>query len=269
MKNKKLQEKGLATWMVLFSIGAVLVGIMIFAALFWPREKSAPEKPQAPSNAEASLPEKVQSYVGVIIEKGEGSFKIKAPAERNYLAQDKEILVKVNGQTEYTKTILPAVLPADTGEAAALIKTEKIAFADLKAGDNATVAAAENIKDKDEFIAESVQVLETEAIKSCRGEITNISADKLEISARAYDNAPLYLIDQILAVEISAKTKYYIWQIDATAQDPEKQFQKKAIQFQDLKKGDQVNIESSENLQGKDSFSAQAIYVLPQTLNRD
>ena len=37
----------------------------------------------------------------------------------------------------------------------------------------------------------------------------------------------------------------------------------------DLKKGDQVNIESSENLQGKDSFSAQAIYVLPQTLNRD
>jgi len=268
MQNKKLEKKGLATWLILFIIGAVLVGIMIFAALFWPRGNTLPaESPEAQNVGEASLPDQVQSYVGVIIEKGEDSFKIKAPTKRNYLAEDKEILIKVNAKTECTKTILPTVLPADAQEASALMKTEKISFADLKVGDQVTVAAEENIKGKDEFFAFNVQVLETEAIKSCRGEITNISADKLEIKALTRDNAPLYMLDQVLTIEVNVKTKYYVWQIDAKAVDPEDQFQKKEIKFQDLKIGDNVNIESENDLQGKDSFSAQAIYVLPQSLS--
>lgn len=269
MQNKKLEEKGLATWLILFVIGAVLIGAMIFAALFWPREKSAPKEAQAPDSAAVPLPDQVQSYVGVIIEKGEDSFKIKAPGERNYLAEDKEILIRVNAQTAYSKTTLPATLPDGTEEVSALIKTKEITFTDLKVGDNVTVASGENIKGKDEFIAGNVQVSETEAIKSCRGEITNLGDGKLEILARSYDNAPLYVSDQDLTIELDAKTKYYLWQINAAEKDPEKQFQKKEIKFQDLKKGDNVNIESENDLQGKDSFLAQAIYVLPQSFSSD
>ncbi len=85
--------------------------------------------------------------------------KVKNPI--NYgLAVNAEIIVSVNGKTEYLNVSQPKVLPQDIkpGESGSLFSQEKIAFSDLKAGDNITAVSSANIKGKTEFIAEKIEV---------------------------------------------------------------------------------------------------------------
>jgi hypothetical protein len=102
------------------------------------------------------LPKVVNSYVGQITALGNNEITVKAEAVKNYLKKDSLLTIKITAETLLTMLSFPKTL-TDPSQPLALTK-ENIKFKDLKIGQNIVVFAAENIKNKTAFTADSVEV---------------------------------------------------------------------------------------------------------------
>lgn len=152
-QNKK---SGLASWVILFVIGVVIVGGLIFVAFFWPKGEKTPavsSPPQNPSFA-VNTEEVFYSLMGKITEIQDGALKVQAKKEQNYfLLEDTDFTAELREDTHYSRRVIPSN-PDDP------LKTEDISLSDLKVGDEVNIVAAENINGKNTFTAAAVQVVE-------------------------------------------------------------------------------------------------------------
>ncbi|MFA4881008.1 MAG: hypothetical protein WC650_05305 [Candidatus Doudnabacteria bacterium] len=157
-QNKK---SGLASWIILFVIGVVIVGGLIFVAFFWPKGEKTPAASsllQNPSFA-VNTEEVFYSLMGKITEIQDGALKVQAKKEQNYfLSEDTDFTAELQEDTRYSRRVIPSN-PDDP------LKTEDIFLSDLKVGDEVNIVAGENINGKNTFTAAAVQVVEIQPVK--------------------------------------------------------------------------------------------------------
>lgn len=105
------------------------------------------------------LPNEVYNYNGEVVKIEDNTIVIKAFRAANYLLADKELRVKVDDKTEFSKLVVPKSIPdLKPGQSGQYFERQPIKLSDIKVGDRVTVIALENIKDKTEFTAAIVEV---------------------------------------------------------------------------------------------------------------
>ncbi len=150
------RKQGTIKWIILFVIAIIVIGGLVYIALFWPRGKKTstpsalPQNPAFSTNTE----EVFYSLVGKIAEIQDNTLKIQARQEQNYfLSTDNDFTAKLQEDTHYSRR----TIFSNPDEPS---KTEDITLSDLKVGDEVNIVAGENINGKNAFIAAAVQVVE-------------------------------------------------------------------------------------------------------------
>jgi len=105
------------------------------------------------------LPNEIYAYSGEIVMIENNILKINISKSDNYTLSDKELMVTVNENTKYRKFIVPDSIPELTpGESGSYYERVDITLADIKIGNQVTIIADENIKNKTEFNAAIIEV---------------------------------------------------------------------------------------------------------------
>lgn len=98
-------------------------------------------------------------YTGVIMEKSEGGFILRAPTTSNFIDEDLTVQVRVNASTEIVRLVLPFGVPA--GEEV-IPQEQPITLADLSVGQEVIVRASEDIRDKTNVTASRIELVTLE-----------------------------------------------------------------------------------------------------------
>lgn len=118
--------------------------------------KTGEQKGEAPSKA--AVPAEFFSYVGEVKAVGDNELTVVAKPTANYVDKETTLTVKIDDNTQIIRRTIPKVLPKEGG--ADLFKQATIKLSDISKGENVTVVSATNVKDKTEFTASRVEVLE-------------------------------------------------------------------------------------------------------------
>ena len=105
------------------------------------------------------FPKEFFSYIGNVISVSDSQIIINAPANKNYLKTDTQIIAEIDEATVVTKINLPtdgaAIAPGQSGK---LIKRENISADKIRIGDQVTLISFENVKGKTQFTANKIEV---------------------------------------------------------------------------------------------------------------
>ncbi len=104
------------------------------------------------------VPAEFFSYVGEVKAVSDNELTVIAKPTANYVAKETALTVKIDAATQIIRRTIPKVLPKEGG--ADLFKQTTIKLADIAKGETVTVVSATNVKDKTEFTASRVEVLE-------------------------------------------------------------------------------------------------------------
>jgi len=115
-------------------------------------------QPSEQTGNQPAVPNEVYSYVGEVTNVGNGDITVLAKPTVNYLTKETTLTVKITDQTQIVRRTIPKTLPKN-GDTANLFKQETIKASDLAKGDQVTVVSADNIKDKTDFTASRIEVL--------------------------------------------------------------------------------------------------------------
>lgn len=155
MKNMIIsnQRGAMPAW-----LGIVIVLVVAFLAwLVWMAIKPEGEQVTTPVTTEQPFqkpePAEVRTLVGQVKSVGVRRFTLNAAAARNYFTSDRQLTIEID-----ENTVFEVSTPADP-KSGMLVKRTKGRFEDLKAGDQVSVTAGENVKDKSEFRAKSVEII--------------------------------------------------------------------------------------------------------------
>lgn len=146
-------------------IAVVLAGYWLSRRFGRTSETGAPqtqEDKQAASEALAPppLPKEIFSYQGEVTAKVDGQLTVLATPAFNSLAKDTVLKIKVNDGTRVTRLALPKTVPKGSLPSR-YIKREDMAFSGIEIGDTVTVGGQGDIKNKTEFTAGRIEVIET------------------------------------------------------------------------------------------------------------
>lgn len=141
-------------------IAIIVVIILIVLVIFLGGKKEGTPGEAPPDTEEKTLPEEIYGLSGTITDIEENAILIDAIiifTDGTQGRASRKVLIDEN--TEITKLIFPEVSPEDRDKP---IQPQeiKLNFSDLKTGDNIEATAKENLRDKTEFTAESINVIE-------------------------------------------------------------------------------------------------------------